>query len=132
MIPDYFAFVAAADINLTGTRSEIINSDRAYANAANAGTDCGPGTATPWLVDEVRCGRAHPTGDNYSSVTTSPWYHPSIPHSNEFLGLIGLEVTGGDNSTRKANVSVALSGGGTIGAPYYHPRTLVIRACGGR
>lgn len=128
MIPDYFALTSAGDTGLVGPFYELINTDRAYANASHAGTDCGPGTATPWLLDEFRCDRAHPAGSDYSSVSTSPWYNPAVGHWWEFLGLIGLDVSGGDNSTRRANVSVTLSGGGVIGAPYYHPRTLVIKA----
>lgn len=123
MIPDYFAFAAAADVGLVGTFNELVNSARAYGYAQNAGIT--------WLQDCRECTRAYPAGSSYirpSNAVWAPWYHPSIPYSDEFLGLIGLEVEGGDDSTRRANVTTTLTGGGTIGAPYYRPRTLVLRA----
>ena len=125
MIPDYLAFVAADDFDLSGPFDELVNSVRAYRYAFYA--------RIPWLQDCRACTWAYPStepADYYdpSAEPWAPWYHPSIAHSGEFLGLIGLDVSGGDDSTRRANVSTALTGGGHVSAPYYHPRTIVVRA----
>lgn len=106
------------------TSVEIVNTNRATAYARNAGL--------PWLDDCDSCGDIDPVIPNgtYTSPTMdpAPWYNPRVPDSWGFLGLVGLEMTGTDTSTRRARVTNILGGGGVVGVTSHDPRTIVVRA----
>src|SRR5262245_1939978 len=109
----------------TGTNYEIVNNARAYAYAYQAGI-C-------WLHDCTDCpavGLVVPGGPVFVSPKDdpAPWYDPDNMDTWGFLGLIGLEVAGAEDSTRKTPVTSALTGGGVIGRSYWGPRTIVVRA----
>jgi hypothetical protein len=120
VIPDYLAFVEPTDVAINGPFKEMINSARAYAYARWAGI--------PWLVECDTCPGAHPAGTYSQPSAGAPWYNAAVPATEKFLGVIGLDVEGADNSTREVRVTPTLSTGGTIGPAYYGPRTLVVRA----
>lgn len=103
---------------------EVVNTNRAVHYARNAGLG--------WLGECDVCPDIDgviPHG-TYTTVTTdpAPWYNPRIPDSWGFLGVVGIEMTGVDNSTRKAKVTNALRGGGVVGVTYLEPRVIVLRA----
>ncbi|HEY6415388.1 MAG TPA: hypothetical protein VIX41_04090, partial [Acidimicrobiales bacterium] len=105
-------------------RHELINNARAYAYAEQAGI-C-------WLQQCLDCPTvelAIPGGPNFVSPKDdpAPWFDADNPDTWGFLGIIGLDVQGVDSSTRHANVTEALTGGGVIGPSYYGPRTIVVR-----
>src|SRR5262245_4184278 len=85
--------------------NELVNNARAYAYAYQAGS-C-------WLRECLNCEAAAlviPGGPNYVSPKDdpAPWFDEANPDTNGFLGLIGLEVSGADDSTRTASVTEAL------------------------
>ena len=104
---------------------EIVNNNRVFAYAAESGLG--------WLhacdecldLDDV----VLPGVGSYLSVAEdpAPWYNPRNLDSEGFLGIVGLELTGAENSTRRATVRNALRGGGAIGPAYELPRTMVLR-----
>jgi len=103
---------------------EIINNARAHSYATSKGL-C-------WLYECEDCDSALTAtpGFPFESVRAdpAPWYSANDPDSEGFLGVIGMEVQGAENSTRQANVMMSTSGIGVIGPTYMGPRTLVIRA----
>lgn len=110
---------------LSGSYFEIINNERAYAYAESGGI-C-------WLEDRVRCetsAQVLPDGPTYTTPVNdnAPWYDPDDPDTAGFYGVVGIDIVGGDNSTRSAEVTPTLGGGGIIGPLYFGPRTLVVRA----
>lgn len=122
MLTDWLAFSGAEDTAIDGPFTEVVNSARAYAYADAAGI--------AWLEECDHCAAAHPSGETYltpSTGSTAPWWNGD-PDRNKFLGVVGLGIEGADNSTRTAKVQSTLGNpGGSIGAPYYGPRTLVLR-----
>jgi hypothetical protein len=103
---------------------EIINSARAYAYACNVGMT--------WLSDCDICestGTVLPGGPEYSNPKDdlAPWYDPDDPDTEKFLGVMGLEVIGAEDSTRTATVTAAATGGGVISALSFKPRTMTVR-----
>ena len=83
---------------------EITNNNRALAYAAWAGIN--------WLSDCDECEIIGPVlsdGGVYVSPVAdpAPWYHGQRPASAEFLGVIGLQLDGAENSTRTASVTLA-------------------------
>lgn len=105
--------------------TEIINNSRAYAYAKWA--------ALPWVVPCDECDGVEvitSQGQGFLSpiLDPAPWYDVNNPDSWGFLGVLGMEITGGSDSTRQANVSMSLSGIGVIGRTYLGPRTMVVRA----
>ena len=118
MLPDYLALSAPSDTAISGPFLEMVNSARAYAYAERAGI--------PWLLDCGHCPGAHPvaTYDTPSTGSVAPWYVGG--DSGQFLGVIGLDVQGADDSTRQVRVTPTLTTGGVIGPVYYGPRTLVV------
>jgi hypothetical protein len=60
-------------------------------------------------------------------VDPAPWYDPNVRDSAKFFGVVGLEITGAEDSTRTATVRTSLTGGGAISRLRYGPRTLVVR-----
>lgn len=121
MLADYLAFTGPADVAIGGPFQELVNSARAYAYADEAGI--------PWLDVCDHCPTAHPAGTYLTPGTGSvaPWYSAGNPDTARFLGVIGMDIEGGDSSTRQVTVSQSLSTGGAISAPYHGPRTLVLR-----
>jgi hypothetical protein len=124
MYPGWMIIGTQDPIGFPGDYTEIVNSTRAYAYADYAGL-C-------WLQDCSECDAAAVVtpGYPYTSPITdpAPWYDENDPDSWGFLGVIGLDVEGADNSTRQATVTMGISGIGVIGPTYMGPRTLVIRA----
>jgi hypothetical protein len=103
---------------------ELVNTNRAVHYASNAGLG--------WLGDCSVCpdiDAVIPHG-TYDSVTTdpAPWYDPQVPDSWGFFGVVGVEMTGVDDSTRSAKVTRTLRGGGMVGVTYREPRTIILRA----
>lgn len=102
---------------------EIVNNNRALAYADGVLT---------WLNDCDFCPDLDPVlpHGTYVSVAAdpAPWYDPRQIDSAGFFGVIGLGMEGAEDSTRQANVSMALRGGGIIGRTYQGPRTIVLRA----
>jgi hypothetical protein len=126
--PGYFAIGAMPldeSLPIASTSTEIVNSERAYAYAANAGI-C-------WLERCDECppaGVIVPGGPDFVSpiIDPAPWYDVDNPDSWGFLGVVGLDIEGVESSTRQASVTMALTGGGVIGPTYLGPRTMVVRA----
>jgi hypothetical protein len=125
MYPGYISigtddpFVAGEEVH------EVVNNQRAYAYAHNAGI-C-------WLNECDACPEAAiivPGGPTFVSpiLDPAPWYVVDNPDSWGFLGVVGIEVTGVEDSTRQAAVTMGLTGGGIIGPTYMGPRTIVVRA----
>lgn len=108
-----------------GTWVELINNNRAYAYAAASGL-C-------WLEECSTCPETEtvtPGGQDFVSpvIDPAPWYDENDPDSWGFLGVVGVDISGSENSTRQATVMNSITGGGVIGPAYYGPRTLVVRA----
>jgi hypothetical protein len=105
---------------------EIVNNQRAYSYAENAGIcwihECDTCPEALIIMPGAAGGFVSPVAD------PAPWYTASNPDSGGFLGVIGIEVTGAENSTRQATVTMGLTGGGVIGPTYMGPRTIVVRA----
>ena len=125
MYPGYLAIGSDNPFTLDATVVEIVNNQRAYAYASFAGI-C-------WLEQCDACPEASvivPGGPDFISPTLdpAPWYDLDDPDSWGFLGVVGLQITGAESSTRQATVTMGLTGGGIIGPTYMGPRTLVVRA----
>ena len=138
----YIGYMAIGGVALTDERFELINTDRAMAYAEGWNSKIKAGLVTidgqvtgciDWLENCDSCpgyGDVFAPGLNYFLPETdpAPWYDPAVRDSDRFLGLIGLDVQGADDSTATARVEQALGGGGAIGRRRYGPRTLVVRA----
>lgn len=105
---------------------EIINNRRAYAYASNGGIG--------WLQDCSTCVTTEPVvpgapegGFVSPKIDQAPWYDEEDPDSWGFFGVVGIEVTGSDDSTRTATITQTTTIGGVIGPVHYGPRTLVFR-----
>ena len=125
MYPGYIAIGTEDPLKVGSQVHEVVNNNRAYAYAKEAGID--------WLYDCDACPSAGvivPGGPRFRSPIEdpAPWYRADNPDSNGFLGVIGIEVTGAENSTRQSTVTMGLTGGGIIGPSYMGPRTMVLRA----
>jgi len=134
----YTGYLALGGQYITDDRFEIINTDRclAYVEAFNEVVRTGefdPGqSCIDWIVGCDQCpgyGDVFAPGSDYTSPShdPAPWFDPLIMDSERFLGLIGLDVQGVDDSTGKARVEQALGGGGAIGRRKYEARTMVVR-----
>lgn len=123
MYPGWVIIGTSDPIGIPGEFTEIVNSARAYAYADYAGL-C-------WLYDCAECDASAVVtpGYPYTSPITdpAPWYDEHDPDSWGFLGVIGLDVEGADNSTRQASVRMSTGGTGVIGPTYMGPRTMVLR-----
>lgn len=124
MYPGWAIIGARDHIGAPDAFTEVVNNARAYAYAASAGL-C-------WLEDCADCESAASVqpGFPYSTpiADPAPWFDPDNPDSWGFLGVIGLDVSGAQDSTRQATVTMGLGGVGTIGRTYMAPRTMVLRA----
>lgn len=118
------SFLNIGDPFPDGPHFEIINSQRAYYYAQAQGLT--------WLQECNLCPGIDTVveGAPYSNVASdnAPWYDPNNSDTEDFCGVIGLDVIGADSSTRTANVTQAMSGGGVVGPLYFGPRTIVVRA----
>jgi hypothetical protein len=110
-----------------GQYFELVNSQRAYAYAANAGIcwldneedfTC---ERMPWVLTNIFTTYTDPETDQ------APWYNDDDPDSTDFLGVVGIDVTGDRNSTRTATVTQAMTGGGHIARNYYPAKSFVVR-----
>lgn len=125
MHPGYMAI--GIDDPLEALQShEIVNNNRVSAYVAATG-------ALPWLHDCDVCTDLTPVlpgSGVYVSVNAdpAPWYNARNMDSLGFLGVMGLEVTGAEDSTRQATVTSVLRGGGVIGPTYLGPRSIIVRA----
>lgn len=103
----------------------MVNNERAYAYARWAGltwlSPCDPCDVVELIVGD---------GSRFQSpvLDPAPWYDPDDPDTWGFLGVVGLEVHGDQDSTRRSNVSMGLSGQGIIGPQYMAPREMTVRA----
>jgi hypothetical protein len=104
--------------------TEVVNNARAHTYAAEAGLS--------WLHECEECDSASSVtpGAPFTSVVAdpAPWYDPLNPDSEDFLGVVGIQVDGADSSTRQVNVTMSITGAGMMGRTYMAPRTLVVRA----
>lgn len=103
---------------------EMVNNERAYAYADHLGLG--------WLQDCLECDTASDvalSGVTYTDPVSdpAPWYTPTFPELAGFGGIVGVDVTGAEDSTVTATVRPALTGGGKIGPRYAGPRTMVLR-----
>lgn len=57
----------------------------------------------------------------------APWYDPAVDDSEKFFGVLGLEVTGAEDSTRSATVQPSVVGGGAVSRLRFGARTIVVR-----
>ncbi len=110
---------------LDGEFFEIINNQRVFSYADTYGI-C-------WLERHTECTNTAyltPGGPDFHDPASdkAPWYDPLNPDTAGFLGVVGIDVTGSDSSTRTATVTPTLGDGGVIGPLYFGPRTMVIRA----
>jgi len=116
--------MSIGDRFLDGPQFEIINNMRAwtYAQAAELRwvTECEPCVAGQYILPDAP----------YTAPDTdlAPWYDPNNPDTAEFCGIMGLDCTGCDDSTRTATITQKLTGGGVIGPVYYQARSIVVRA----
>lgn len=136
-------YLALGGETFDSTRFELVNTGRALAyvagwnakiKAAALNVDApAPTGCIDWLSDCDAC----PTADTFFSdgagylfpeTDPAPWYDSAIKDSERFLGVIGLEVTGAEDSTRSAEVTQSIGGGGVVGRLRYAPRTFVVRA----
>lgn len=96
--------------------TEIINSTRAaaYADALgltwvkNTYPDGQPAPSLPALLGDAPY--VHP------AVDVAPWYDPDIPESANFGGLVPINVSGLDDSTRESSVFEYTTDGGNPGS----------------
>ena len=103
---------------------ELVNNQRAYSYARNAGIS--------WLQECLDCPEAAlvmPGGPDFKSpeLDPAPWYDEENPDTWGFYGVVGLEVVGADTSTRQVTITNTLQAGGVAGPPYFGPRTIVFR-----
>lgn len=139
----FIGYMALGGDTFDSTRFELVNTNRALAyvegwNAKILAARYDPDAPAPtacidWLHSCDECATAasfFSDGEGYlfPETDTAPWYDPSIKDSEKFLGVIGLEVKGDEDSTRSAEVTQSIGGGGVVGRLRYAPRTFVVRA----
>lgn len=124
MYPGWMIIGTQDPLGEAGEFTEIVNNPRAFAYANRAGL-C-------WLQDCNECDPAALVIPGWPFVGVkedpAPWYDQANPDSWGFLGIIGLDVTGEDSSTRTASVTMGINNVGAIGPTYMTPRTMVSRA----
>ncbi len=118
---------------------ELFNSTRVERYVTNWNKkvrqgDIENGKCIDWLSNCEDCEEAEflfTNGEGYflPEVDPAPWYNPAAPvrDSEKFFGVMGLEVSGGEDSTRSATVKASVAGGGAISRLRYEPRMLVVR-----
>lgn len=141
----YNGFLALGGPTLEEERFELVNSGRVAAYIANFNAinqqrvneaigGIGAGCATiNWFNGCDECFQADDVFTNGQGYQTpeadpAPWFDPLQPDSQRFLGIVGLDVQGAEDSTRSATVVQAMSGGGSVGRLRFGPRTMVVRA----
>lgn len=125
------------DVPYTGERFELINTGRvgAYIETWNNTVRQGSnefGKCISWYDDCDECFTADllfTNGEGYLSPQSdpAPWYDPNVRDSEAFFGVVGLEITGAEDSTRSATVTAAVAGGGAVSRLRFGPRTIVVR-----
>lgn len=122
MYPGWLSLGQGDPYNPANEQYEIVNNARALTYAANAGI-C-------WLQDCNDCPDAILPGWPYVSpgIDGAPWYDVNNPDTWGFLGVLGMQITGDESSTRNTQVTNAITGGGVIGPAYFSFRTLTLRA----
>ena len=125
MYPGYVT-MGQGDPRFDPTFTEIINNSRAYAYVRQSDIT--------WLQECTDCPETQTVVpgfgvDGWLGVVEdpAPWYDPANPDTEGFLGVIGVEVTGDEDSTRNVTVNNSITSGGVLGPPYFGPRTLVVR-----
>lgn len=105
---------------------EIANHARLEAYLASVGSPlvaaevCRCETFTGDLVGDL----PYTTPDDLDSP--APWWDPDVPESEEFAGLLVLNVDGLDDFPVKRTVTNAVVGGGSIGPARALPRTITV------
>ncbi|MEV6400571.1 hypothetical protein AB0M39_38320 [Streptomyces sp. NPDC051907] len=90
---------------------EIINSARAIAYAGNAGLriDCEPCDSLTTALDDM------PYMSPVDADNEAPWYDPAQPQSGQFLGVLGLGVTGFQANPIARSPSALIGDGSALG-----------------
>lgn len=113
-------------LELDGT--EIVNSERARSYGLTA--DCPMTWFTGDRCTTLAAATFEPGGGyDYSSITDAPWYDAlNDDLSQRFYGVFGLAFTSVMDSTRSAQVTQRLGGGGKIGRVRKGTKRLMVRA----
>ena len=112
---------------------EVINSHRAinYARTAGISGIYGCSSCTSVMA-------ADPNGGRYQSplldtANRPPWWPPSgtnleVSDALDFLGVLGVEIDGADDSMRDIKVTEGTASGGYLGPLRYRSRELAVKA----
>jgi hypothetical protein len=119
----YFGYFGIGSMDIGGTPVvELVNSDRAFTY----------GEGLQWLSACDDCDNLEylfgDTGYDTVAGDPAPWYDADNADSESFLGVVGLEASGIDDSTSTATTYQAAGVGGIAGALRFNTRTVVIRA----
>jgi len=113
-----------------GSSVEIINTHRAVAYAQKAGMWWVQGCEECAPIGEV----ANPDGyltpllDEKAGNPPPWWDGNNVRDSENFLGIIGVNMSGADDSTRQIDLIEGSLTGGYLGSMGFRARTIVIRA----
>ena len=135
----YTGYLAIGGESLDMDRFELLNNGRVAAYIDNWNRkivqNAGP-LDSPQCIDWFNSCDVCPSvdlvftdGQGYilPEVDPAPWYSPTVKDSEKFFGVIALEVTGQDDSTRTASVQPSVAGGGAVSRLRFGPRTIVVR-----
>lgn len=87
--------------------AEFINQDRTVQLASTLGID------TVWVRPETVDWIGPALGETgYWDITETPWYDPGFPASQEFAGILVLEMAGINNSSLEGSSTEYISNGG--------------------
>jgi len=132
----YNGYMALGGETLAEQTFELINDGRvgAYIETWNNQVRNGNqfGECIDWWKECDECPNADflfTDGEGYFSPVSdpAPWYDPNIRDSDKFFGVVGLEVTGAEDSTRSATVQASVGGGGAVSRLRFGPREIVVR-----
>lgn len=133
----YQGYLTLGGETIADQRFELVNNERvqAYVNTWNQRVQQGAenGECIDWLQACDDCEPAtlvFTNGDGYTwpSLDPAPWYDPAFPDTRRFFGVMGLDVSGVEDSTRSATVERSVAGGGQVSALRFGPREMVVRA----
>ena len=133
----YTGWLTLGDAFVTGNNIELLNTERAlaYIECWNAKVLAGAeeGNCINFIdacEDCTDLALILTNGAGYTcvEVDTAPWYDPTNGDSEQFLGVIGLEISNVFDSTAQANATQSLGRGGIVGPLYFDVREMVVRA----
>ena len=106
---------------------EIVNNARTLGYVASAGC------SVQWLKHMDTGGLGAMLGDGSynlanASIQDAPWFDPTEPASERFLGVYGLEISGIGDSTAEVDVVEGVGNGGVIGKTRHASKQVRIRA----